>query len=117
MSLEILNKEFNNYDEVFNLSFKYDFINQCYNLEIILADNLRDFIESKFLKVLFFNVSDLNISKLNGIYNQFFKMLIVNNDEGLENVFYELIQTEEDNIYCKFRDYSFELLSYIEWVR
>ncbi len=69
---------------------------------------------AKFLKVLFFNVSDLNISKLNGIYNQFFKMLIVNNDEGLENVFYELIQTEEDNIYCKFRDYSFELLSYIE---
>lgn len=85
-----------------------------YDLEIILADKLSNHIESKFMKINMINVSDFYLAKLNGSYNQFSQMRIIKNNDGLENVSYELIQIEDNDICCKFKDFSYELLDYIE---
>lgn len=114
MNFEMINGEFNIYDEVFSLSFKYDFIGMKYDLEIILADKLSNFVESKFIKINLINVSDFHLKKLNGSYNQFSQIRIIKNHDGLENVNYELIQIEDNDIFCKFQDFSYELLNYME---
>lgn len=114
MEIDVVNNAFNTYDEIFSLLFKHDLIEMRYDMELILADNLSSLLESKFIRLRFFNVSELYISKLNGLYNQFHQMRIINNDDGLENVNYELIQIEDDDICFKFKDFSYEFINYVE---
>lgn len=75
-----------------------------YNLLLTLADS--EGCDKKRVKVYFYDVSSLSIKGFGGGLTQFMHLKVLGTHSGFDRARYELIDVEDEKIYCLFREFS-----------
>lgn len=104
ITLENLNESLVTYSCVKKVSINLEFPACKYNLILIMQESDNEF--SNEFKLVFYDVSNLELKNFGGGLTQFMHLRIIKDENGLSRIKYHLQELEEDKIYFSFFKYE-----------